>query len=133
MNQPPPEEPDKLQARQLEAIKFLKDWSTWMAGIQAALIAYLSSAATTPFPGPSFPIRSTLFFFTASIVFAGLLLGGLPAIIEEEPPETFTSVYERQLRLSGMPTYRVGSLVIGQHACFLLGLLTLLIDIMFRP
>jgi len=101
---------------QLESIKMVKEWSTWLAGLQTGICALLwgplkdNPAFTGEIGSEKLVAGIWLYFawysFLISLVLTVLMLGTLPRIIEElgEAENPDESIFNRKV---GVGQYRV--------------------------
>jgi hypothetical protein len=88
----PPQAPEKADENNaLEALKLLKDWSTWLAAIETAIIGAIGALstgkdATALSPGAKFAAAVAALLATASLGFACFLFLGLPGVAQRLPP-----------------------------------------------
>lgn len=115
----------------LEALKLMKDWGVWLAGIQTAAIAALGAffKSTTPFP---LTAKLAVVFFTASIIADTVLLAGLPSIVlrlkSKDPASgnqssAMNDIYELTTFASEKYGKRAGGVYVVSHVYFVLGIL----------
>ncbi|HYP02635.1 MAG TPA: hypothetical protein VER76_20770 [Pyrinomonadaceae bacterium] len=67
---------------QLDALKLLKDWSSWLVSIQAAVLALLALWGKDKVQLPPVIAHWVFVFFGGSIIFATFVLGGIPSIMQ---------------------------------------------------
>jgi hypothetical protein len=116
---------DISQAK-LEAIKLIKDWSSWMVGVQTALIGAVMFGKLWGNADRFRTFHSALVCFTLSIICAGILMGGLPEVVERIPQMSSVSVYDECLTIGKREILGIRFLIIVQHLLFVAGLLYLL-------
>lgn len=117
---------DELALR-LAALRFMKEWSTWLVGIEMLLLGLLVSLLTAErlALGSAF-VKGAAVCFGLSIVAATSLLASVPVLTERLDGAT-ERVQAMALRRSGRPRWMtVGRMAFVQHLFFLLGLLGLL-------
>ncbi|MEO1037555.1 MAG: hypothetical protein AAFX44_18495 [Pseudomonadota bacterium] len=92
------------EARRVEALKSLADWSKWIISIQAISgVVFLSNSERSVLePGGELLLRLALFFVLLSILAATLLVGGIPGAIVEETADESTeaskpSIYDNRV------------------------------------
>ncbi|MEO0579458.1 MAG: hypothetical protein AAFZ58_12290 [Pseudomonadota bacterium] len=101
------------EARRVEALKSLADWSKWIISIQAISgVVFLSNSERSVLePGGELLLRLALFFVLLSILAATLLVGGIPGAIVGETADESTeaskpSIYDNrvwtELRFRGL-------------------------------
>jgi hypothetical protein len=113
----------------VEAIGLLKDWSTWLAGIEIASIAAVGAILKD-----SEPVRhkwlglSCVAAFGCSLMAATWLLGSLPrvALTVEAQPAAANDIVGRVMPFYLFPPYvtipvRVGLMIVYEHMFFLIG------------
>ena len=69
-------------ANQLDALKLLKDWSSWLVSIQTAVLALLALWGKDKVQLPDRTARLVFLFFGLSIFFATFVLAGVPSIAQ---------------------------------------------------
>jgi hypothetical protein len=69
-------------ALQIDALKLLKDWSSWLVSIQAAVLALLALWGRDKVQLPAVVAHWVFVFFGGSIIFATFVLGGIPSIMQ---------------------------------------------------
>jgi hypothetical protein len=128
---------DKPQL-QLEALKMVKEWSTWLVGIQVAICGFLWSFLNqnpmlvdpannfpeyahrrydqTGFYIPGITLHAAWLFFALSLLVAAFLLLRMPAVAETLTEDDGESVLKR--KTSGV---RLETLVSTEYLFFLLG------------
>lgn len=81
--QNPGEENNALASRQSAALKALADWSKWLIAVETSVLAGLF--ITRGFdPPPDLPSEA-IYSFSASIIFATMLMGAIPDAIQKLP------------------------------------------------
>ena len=81
-----------MDKHDLEALKFLKDWSSWLAAIEVGVIAAIGIMIKDIKPPDFVPLEGKLFAAGAalssvlSVVGAGYVLLGLPGVAQRLPP-----------------------------------------------
>jgi hypothetical protein len=118
---------DKVEL-QLESLKMVKEWATWLMGLQAGICALLwSPLKENPImaarSGAGLWLHIGWFAFLASLLFTALLFRKLPRLIEElaksEGPEE--SIFSRDLKLAGQKL-SLGTVLAVIYSLFFAGL-----------
>ena len=118
-----------MKTNDLEAVKFVADWSKWLASIQTAvvtLVGYTSIKGSIYMSGPiqlTLVIAAMISFFI-SLFCASFILFALPGIIQRLPPPGNQDVLT-------MGTYngkgiRLSTFCVGQFIFFVLGVALLI-------
>lgn len=72
--------------RALESLKLLRESSAWMVGVQTAIFGFLITLLNADkLRLGSYVIKGALTSFLLSIVFAGIVLGALPWVLNRTP------------------------------------------------
>ena len=116
--------------RALEAIKLLKDWSTWLAGIQTGAIAVVGALLRDGRPGKhKWLPPACLTAFSLSLLAAAWLLGTLPRLIFllTTGVSTTNDIIAKVIPFYLLPPYvtspvRLGLMVTFEHMFFLIGI-----------
>ncbi len=129
---------DKVKVElQLEALKMVKEWSTWLAGLQAGICALLwsplkESLKKTEFMATDLIVLLHLgwFAFLFSLLLTVLLLGRLPRMIEslEQNKENRESIFQEY----AVPKISLGMMLSAIYALFFLGLILTGIFVLLR-
>jgi hypothetical protein len=121
---------------QLESIKMIRDWSTWLVGIQVAIcgflwnvlkenpIALMGPTNAVPFSVTGSIIHLAWLAFAASLLVAAFMLIRIPKLVEslQQGADASTSVSELPVRVFGR-ALALKKLVGLQYAFFLAGAL----------
>jgi hypothetical protein len=107
----------------ITALRFMKEWSVWMVGVETALLGFLVSLLSRDMLAlGSYYLKGAAICFGLSIAFAAWVLGAIPSISQRLSKET-GSIY--MLGLFKIPVFRhvrLGWITFLQHLFFLLGL-----------
>lgn len=102
----------------LEALKLLKEWSTWIAAINTgAIVATASMFQNNPINGGFF-LTTAVVCFGLSVVFAATLLGEIPSITQRLVPGSDKTIHSYKTQW-GLP---LAFFAAAEHMLFLLGL-----------
>lgn len=88
-----------MEKNDLEALKFLKDWSSWVAAVETGAIAVIGTMVKDIKPPDHMPLLAKIFATTATLGFlisllgAGYLLLGLPGIAQRLPPAADRDIF----------------------------------------
>jgi hypothetical protein len=88
-----------MEKNDLEALKFLKEWSSWLAAIETGAIAIIGTMTKDIKPPDHIPLLAQVFASTATLGFlisllgAGYLLLGLPGIAQRLPPAAHKDIF----------------------------------------
>lgn len=125
------QEGSELLQNQLEALKLLKDWSTWLVTVQATALGLLAAlwGKDSIKLGDAWA-RSVFILFGLSIVAATFVLGGVPDMAQRipiKPHETASSfnIYRERL-FSNFPDWgwlsSLWAFAFLEHILFLAGI-----------
>ncbi len=118
------------EQRALEAIKLLKDWSSWMAASAVAIITFLSSQFAA---SPTLLTKIATLAFVLSIVSAGWLIGALPWLTINLDITSFRNPYQAPLSSTrGLRSVRVWMAGFAQHLFYVVGVLLLMFAVFVR-
>ena len=131
---------DKPQL-QLEALKMVKEWGAWLAGIQTGICALLWSPLKDslfdekirlphPFSGPPVFLYLGWFAFLFSLLFTVWMLSQLPRLIEGITAES-ESVFEKYIILTVFRV-KLKTTLIWIHSLFVLGAILIGVFIIWR-
>jgi hypothetical protein len=99
---------------QLEAIKLLKDWSTWLVTAQTGILSLFALIGRKP-------DFLTVFCFVISIIIATWILGALPSILQRIKDDS--NIHQMDLfEWLGIPLFAAAFL---QHVSFMIGVVSL--------
>lgn len=113
----------------VKALEFSKDWSTWLVGLQTAIIAGIVLSLGKPtesalrFQSMRW-LRAALVFFGLSIAIATWVNAGIPTIVwrlKAETPDVFSYAL-----FSGFPSVPIWWATTAEHWLFGIGFLCLL-------
>lgn len=118
---------------QLAGVRLLREWSTWMVGVETALLGFLVSLLSRDMVALGSPyLKGAAICFGVSMAFAACVLGALPSVAEQLG-KAERGIYA--IALFDIPVVRVirlGWLAFVQHSFFLLGLCGLIASILQR-
>jgi len=111
--------------RMLESLKFLRESSGWMVGVQTAIFGFLISLLSSgQLMLGSFYIKSAVTLFGFSIILAGLVLGAVPWVLNRQTiPKSI-----RQAPIIDFPLLKHISLAwvsAAQYTAFVAGVISL--------
>jgi hypothetical protein len=123
---------DKTELR-LAALRFLKEWSTWMVGVETLLMGFLVSLLTGDrITLGSIYLKGAVVCFGISIMIAAWLLGAIPSLSQRLPMAT-EGIYRMPLfSIFPLKYIRVGWVTFLQHLFFFLGMLGIVASILLK-
>lgn len=111
--------------RRIESLRFLRESSAWMVGVQTAIFGFLITLLNAgQLRLGSILVKGAVTAFGLSIVCAGIVLGAIPWVLVREPPVTRV----RNAPIAAWPVLKwlsIGWTSGVQYAAFVLGILCL--------
>jgi len=110
------------------ALGFLREWSTWMVGVETVLLGFLVSLLTTDrIILGSIYLKGAAVCFGVSIMFVACLLGAIPSLSQRLRTAT-DGIYKMPLfTVTPFRYVQVGWATFFQHLFFFLGMLRLVV------
>jgi hypothetical protein len=117
--------------QQLEGLKLLKDWSIWMVTVETAAITFLGAAAGRVIDSETIFFPVAIVLFTASIVFAAWVLGGIPSVAQRL--DGSGNLFHYKIYRIGWLADRIklNALTAIQHTLFIFGIICLAVLIIW--
>lgn len=107
-----------IMVNQLEAIKLVKDWSTWLVAVQTGVLGLFAALQIKP-------SSLTVYCFVISIITATWVLGALPSLAQRIAPNL--NIHEMELfEWCPIPLWKAAFV---QHIFFIIGVVTLAIKL----
>jgi hypothetical protein len=117
----------------IEALRFLKEWSAWMVGVETAILGFLVTLLSRDkLALGSIYIKAAAVCFGASMAFAAWSLGLIPSACERLDRDTSRVYGMRLFDTPALHWIRLGWITFMQHLFFFLGLLSITLSLVFR-
>ncbi len=122
---------EQRQQLALEAVKLLKEWSSWMITVELAIIAFLGSSYLRNGEPLQGWMVSVIIFFGISITAAAWVLGALPWIVVNLDIPRFANPYQAELSTAPiLAKIRLWMMGFVQQAFFIVGILVLALGLL---
>lgn len=117
----------------LAALRSLKEWSTWLVGLETVLVGFLVSLLSSQQLALGSPyLRGAIICFGFSIISATVLLAAVPSLTERLPAATDGVQRMPLVDVRLLRRVTVGRTSAIQHLLFLAGLIGLLASVLGR-
>jgi hypothetical protein len=117
----------------VEALRFLKEWSAWMVGVETAIFGFLVTLLTRDqIALGSIYIKAAAVCFGASMAFTAWSLGLIPSICERLDRDTSGIYSMRPFNAPTLQWMRLGWVAFMQYVFFFLGLFSIILSLLYK-